>query len=142
MTTSAPTHGANGTTSHDGPGRDHAGHQTNGQDHGEAAGPFDDGPERGPGSGAGSIADAVDLWPNGGGYGQPFAPQSFGESGHRAGHAPHAAFAARTAGPARPASVGSVFTSRPAARSPRAPRSPATNATASPRTNGTSARPS
>ena len=133
MTTSAPTHGAAETNGHDANG-----HDANGHDHGDAAGqfgdeqfgdeqfgdgPFGDGPERPPGSGAGSIADAVDLWPNGGGYGRPFAPQSFGPSpqgdgAHRAGHAPHAAFAARTAGPARPASVGpasvgSVFTSRP-----------------------------
>ena len=111
MTTSAPTHGANGTTSHDGPGPHDAGHETNGQDHGDRLD-----------SGAGSIADAVDLWPNGGGYGQPFRPQSFAADARTAGHAPHAAFAARTAGPARPASVGSVFTSRP--RGPQSESAP------------------
>ncbi|MEM9702348.1 MAG: hypothetical protein AAF907_07880, partial [Planctomycetota bacterium] len=64
------------------------------------------------GSSAGSIADAVDLWPNGGGYGRPF-PTREATGREPASHAPHPPFAGRPAGPARPASVGSVFTARP-----------------------------
>ena len=53
---------------------------------------------------SGSIADAVDLWPNGG------WPDG------TAAHAPHPAFSGRAAGPQRPAAAGagaSVFTARP-----------------------------
>ncbi|QDT14572.1 hypothetical protein [Alienimonas californiensis] len=121
MTTSAPTHGpaANGSS--------HGAHGShNGSSHGaHHGGPSQDGsgngsadefhPEFGEGLDpvTGSIADSVDLWPNGGGYGAS-APRYGGA------HAPNQPFAGRPAGPARPASAASVFTPRPQSSRDRA----------------------
>ncbi|NNJ26020.1 hypothetical protein [Alienimonas chondri] len=100
MTSHAPTHGsaANGSASTGANGSSHA------ASNGASSGEFGEGLD----AAAGSIADSVDLWPHGGGYGQSYN----GGEGFRS-RAPHQPFAGRPAGPARPASVGSVFTARP-----------------------------
>ncbi|MFH5803624.1 hypothetical protein [Alienimonas sp. DA493] len=122
MTTSAPTHGspANGSAAH-GAAAHGANGSANGTQHGAPShhgAPSSDGAANGAGAEShgefgegldpltGSIADAVDLWPHGGGYGSS-APRYGSE------HAPNQPFAGRPAGPARPASAASVFTSRP-----------------------------